>query len=103
MKSDSCPECSRRVGLSTYSCTVPGCLSSRFCCSACICEHMAGHVRAKDARIKRLADALSLALEIICHADPDAWKNGNEAFGVDEGKEMTFRAVEECRKALVAS
>lgn len=51
-------------------------------------------------RIKRLEDALRMALEIIDHADPEAWANGNEAFGVDEGKVLAGRAVDDCRKAL---
>lgn len=53
-----CPECYRGVsskpGTASYSCRVPGCIKIRFCCAACICQHMARHVEERDDHISQL-------------------------------------------------
>ncbi len=51
---NDCPQCGRPTGLAAYICLVPGCLKTRFCCAACILEHMGEHVRERDKKITML-------------------------------------------------
>jgi hypothetical protein len=50
----TCPQCGREVGIVTYTCTVPGCLQQRFCCPACMHEHLGRHIRERDETIEQL-------------------------------------------------
>ena len=60
-----CPRCSRLVGMATYSCTVPGCLQTRFCCPACICDHMGDHVRDKDNQLAETRAQLAAGVDLL--------------------------------------
>jgi hypothetical protein len=62
--SDICHHCHRGITERvTYACTVPGCVGRRFCCPACILEHMRDHVRERDDRIVLLLDRIDGLIE----------------------------------------
>lgn len=51
---DKCPECGRVAGTCTYTCTVPECHESRFCCPICMINHLYKHIKERDKKIKEL-------------------------------------------------
>lgn len=58
-----CPECLREPGPTTYTCTVPGCLKMRFCCPACILEHMGKHAAALESELSVAKSAIAGLME----------------------------------------
>lgn len=62
--SDMCPQCGKQSPTITFTCNAPSCLKSRFCCYACVFDHIGTHfariaaLEAENARLREDYNAL---------------------------------------------
>ena len=74
-----CPQCKRissKDFQATYTCRIPYCLQMRFCCPACMFDHLVEHIIKRDKKIEKLkTELVHLKDNTIKRSYTDKYKN----------------------------
>ncbi len=69
-------------------------------CVDCMTGRTKGEINRLRARVKELEEGIKQLFLLIDNADPAAWRNGNEAYGRDEGEVMAMEMISALREKL---